>query len=40
MSGRRVALRNIVIAVLLAVAASLIPVATAFAEGGGTVFPH
>jgi hypothetical protein len=40
MSGRRTALRNVVVAIFFALASSLIPLATAFAEGGGTVYPH
>ena len=40
MSRRRTALRNIAIAITLAVVSSLIPIATAFADGGGTFYPH
>ncbi len=40
MSGRRTALRKIAIAFFLAVISSLIPLATALADGTGTFFPH
>jgi hypothetical protein len=40
MSSRPVALRTLIVAVLLTLAMSLIPLATAFADGGGTIYPH
>jgi hypothetical protein len=40
MSSRRPAFRKFGIALFLAVVASLVPMATAFADGGGTFFPH
>ncbi len=40
MSARRFSLRTVVVAWILGVALALIPLASALAGGGGTMFPH
>ena len=40
MSGRRSALRNLAVAVFLALVSVLVPIASVLADGGGTVYPH
>lgn len=40
MSSRLTALRNVIVAVVLALVISLIPLATALADGTGTIYPH
>lgn len=40
MSHNRLNLRTLVLAWILGVALALIPLASALADGGGTMFPH
>jgi hypothetical protein len=40
MSARRISLRNLVVASILGLALTLIPIASALADGTGTMFPH
>jgi hypothetical protein len=40
MSARRISLRNLVVASILGLALTLIPIASALADGTGTMFPR